>query len=149
MHSHDQLKQPVSLAAYLETMSKAVFQTGISWSVVDAKWPGIREVMKDFDPLALSRFTGPDIDRLMQDTRLIRNRRKLEAVVLNARKMLELDKEFKGFRSYLRSHGSFAETTAALHRDFKFVGETGSYYFLWVVGEKVPPWEEWQASRGG
>ena len=149
MSGHDRLKQPVSLADYLETMSKAVFQAGISWKVVDAKWPGIRQAMKGFDTLAVSQFGGADIDRLMQDARLIRNRRKLEGIVLNARKMLELDKEFKGFRTYLRSQGTFAETAAALHRDFKFMGESGSYYFLWVVGEKVPPWEEWQASRGG
>ncbi len=144
---HEQLKQPVTLAGYLETMSKAVFQAGISWKVVDAKWPGISEAMKGFDPLAVSKFSGSDIDRLIQDTRLIRNRRKLEGIVLNARRMLELDKEFKGFRAYLRSHGSFGETTAALHRDFKFMGESGAYYFLWVVGEHVPPYAEWLASR--
>jgi len=144
---HEQLKQPVTLAGYLETLSKAVFQTGISWKVVDAKWPGIRDAMTGFDPQVIAKFSGSDIDRLMQDTRLIRNRRKLEGIVLNARKMLELDKDFKGFRAYLRSLGSFAETAAALHRDFKFMGESGSYYFLWVVGEKVPPWDEWMASR--
>src|SRR5208283_2497607 len=135
MPGHDQMKQPVSLSGYLEAMSKAVFQAGISWKVVDAKWPGIREAMKEFDPQIVAKFSGTDIDRLMQDTRVIRNRRKLEGIVLNARKMLELDKEFKGFRTYLRSLGSFAETTAALHRDFKFIGESGAYYFLWVVGE--------------
>ena len=144
---HEQLKQPVSLSGYLETISKAVFQTGISWKVVDAKWDGIRAAMNGFDPLKVSKLDGADIDRLMQDARVIRNRRKLEAVVLNARHMIELDKEFKGFRNYLRSFGSFDETIAALHKDFKFMGETGGYYFLWVVGEKVPPWEKWTASR--
>jgi hypothetical protein len=114
----------------------AVFQTGISWKVVEAKWPGTRQAMKCFVPLAVSKFSGSGIDRLMQDTHLMRNRRKLEGIVLNARKMLELDKAFKGFRTYLRSQGTFAETTAALHRDFKFMGESGAYYFLWVLGRK-------------
>jgi len=142
MHGPDRLKQPFSLAGYLETMSKAVFQTGISWKVVEAKWPGTRQAMKGFVPLAVSKFSGSGIDRLMQDTHLIRNRRKLEGIVLNARKMLELDKAFKGFRTYLRSQGTFAETTAALHRDFKFMGESGAYYFLWVVREEeVLPYE--------
>jgi hypothetical protein len=62
--------------------------------------------------------------------------------------MLELDKEFKGFRTYLRSQGTYDEIAAILHRDFKFLGESGAYYFLWVVGENVPPYEEWLASRG-
>jgi 3-methyladenine DNA glycosylase Tag len=147
MINHERLKQPVSLAGYLETMSKAVFQTGISWQVVENKWPGIRAAMSGFDPQVVSRYTGADIDRLLGDARVIRNRRKLEGIVLNARKMLELDSTSKGFRAYLRLQGGFEETAAALHRDFKFMGETGSYYFLWVVGEKVPPWEEWQATR--
>ena len=127
---HEQLKQPITLADYLETMSKAVFQAGISWKVVDAKWPGILKAMRGFDPVVVSKLSGADIDRLMQDTRMIRNRRKLEGIVLNARKMLELDKEFKSFRRYLRAQGTFAETAAALHRDFKYVGESGAYYFL-------------------
>jgi DNA-3-methyladenine glycosylase I len=144
---HEKLKQPVSLSGYLETLSKAVFQTGISWQVVENKWAGIRAAMSGFDPAKVAKYTGADIDRLMQDTRVIRNRRKLEGIVLNARRMLELDKEHKGFRNYLRSLGDFSETVAALHKDFKFMGETGGYFFLAVVGEKVPPWEEWMASR--
>ncbi len=144
---HKQLKQPVSLSGYLETLSKAVFQTGISWKVVDAKWDGIRAAMSGFDPAKVAKYTGRDIDRLMGDARVVRNRRKLEGIVLNARRMLELDKEHGGFRNYLRSFGSFEEAAAGLHKDFRFVGETGAYFFLWVVGEKVPDWDEWMASR--
>ena len=144
---HEQLKQPISLTGYLETMSRTVFQTGISWKVVDGKWDGIRAAMDGFDPVKVAAYTGADIDRLMGDSRLIRNRRKLEGIILNARKMLELDAAPGGFRRYLRSQGDFAATAATLHRDFRFMGETGSYFFLWVVGEKVPPWEEWMASR--
>src|SRR5712692_3324769 len=44
--------QPTRLGDYLEVMSKAVFQTGISWRVVDAKWPGIREAFQNFDQRA-------------------------------------------------------------------------------------------------
>jgi 3-methyladenine DNA glycosylase Tag len=144
---HKQLKQPVSLSGYLETLSKAVFQTGISWKVVDAKWDGIRAAMDNFDPVKVARYTGADIDRLMGDARVVRNRRKLEGIVLNARRMLELDKEYKGFRNYLRSRGDFNQTVAALHKDFHFMGETGGYYVLWMVGEKVPEWDSWMASR--
>lgn len=50
MDVHERLGKPVTLAGYLESMSQAVFQAGISWKVVDAKWPGIRQAMKGFDP---------------------------------------------------------------------------------------------------
>ncbi|HEU4759999.1 MAG TPA: DNA-3-methyladenine glycosylase I [Dehalococcoidia bacterium] len=140
--------QPRSLADYLEVMSKAVFQTGISWRVVDAKWPGTREAFRRFDPSAVAALTPDELDALAGDTRLIRNRRKIEAVVDNARQMLELEQRHGSFRDYLRSHGGFEETVADLRKRFKFVGDLGAYHFLWVVSEPVPSYEDWCASRG-
>jgi len=144
MHGPAKVK-PQSLSDYLETMSKAVFQTGISWRVVDAKWSGTKEAFHGFDPEVISKLRPADIDRLVQDTRVIRNRRKIEAIVANAHEILELDRSHAGFRNYLRSFGSFDELVKDLKSKFKFLGETGAYYFLWVVGEKVPAWEEWSA----
>ncbi len=82
---------PQTLGDYLEILSKGVFQSGISWRVVESKWPGIREAFSNFDAEQVAAF-GPDqIGALVGDKRVIRNRRKLEAIVTNARKMLELD----------------------------------------------------------
>ena len=139
---------PSGLTDYLEVMSKAVFQTGISWRVVDSKWPGIREAFREFEPLAVASFTGDDLANLTKDTRVIRNRRKLEAIVDNARQMLDLEEQHGSFRDYLRSHGGFEGTAADLRKRFRFMGETGAYYFLWVVNEEVPEYDEWCASRG-
>ncbi len=135
--------QPEQLSDYLEVLSKSVFQTGISWRVVEQKWAGTREAFRGFDPTATSNLTPAELDELARDTRIIRNRRKVEAIVANARRMLELDQQHGGFRNYLRSHTSFEELVKDLRRQFKFIGDTGAYHFLWVVGEKVPPWEEW------
>ncbi len=146
MHAPEKI-QPYNLADYLEVMSKTVFQTGISWRVVHAKWPGIKDALRGFDPEAIASFTQSDLEQLVQDKRVIRNRRKLEAIVLNARRLLELNKSHGSFKGYLRSHGSFEETVKDLHKQFKFLGDTGAYYFLWVVGEEVPSHEEWLASR--
>ncbi|MEE9202643.1 MAG: DNA-3-methyladenine glycosylase I [Dehalococcoidia bacterium] len=140
--------QPKSLADYLDVLSKTVFRTGISWRVVDAKWPGTREVFREFDPVAISHFTGAELERLAEDKRIIRNRRKIEAIVSNARRMLELDKEHGGFRNYLRSHGGFEVLVKDLRKQFKFLGDMGAYHFLWVVSEEVPSYEEWCALRG-
>ena len=74
----------------------------------------------------------------------MRNYRKLAAIVSNARKMLELEKEYGSFQKYLRSHGSFDETLSAIRKDFKFMGPTGIYVFLYVVGEEVIPHEEFE-----
>ena len=139
--------RPRDLSGYLEAMTRAVFQGGISWRVVDAKWDGIREAFAGFDPRAVAELDANDIDALMDDSRVIRNRGKLEGTVDNAQTLLELDKEYKGFRRYLRSHGGFDETVADLKRQFRYLGDTGAYYFLYVVGEEVPSHEEWTASR--
>ena len=138
---------PQTLGDYLEVMTKAVFQSGLSWRVVEAKWEGFREAFEGFDPEKVAEFTPDDVARLAEDTRIVRNRRKIEATVDNAVELLALDLEHEGFRNYLRSHGSFEETVADLKRHFRFLGDTGSYYFLHVVGEKVPSHEDWMASR--
>jgi 3-methyladenine DNA glycosylase Tag len=138
---------PKSLDDYLEVMTKAVFQSGMSWQVIDAKWDGFRDAFEGFDAEKVAAFTPDDVDRLAQDTRIVRNRRKIQATVDNAVEMIELDREHDGFRNYLRSQGSFDETVADLKRHFSFLGDFGSYYFLHVVGEKVPSHEEWMAAR--
>jgi Methyladenine glycosylase len=138
---------PSSPGDYLEVMTKAVFQSGISWRVIDAKWDGFREAFDGFDAGKVAALTPEDVDRLAQDTRIVRNRRKIQATVDNAVELIELDREHGGFRNWLRSHGSFEDTVADLKRHFAFLGDTGSYYFLYVVGEKVPPHEEWMAAR--
>ena len=64
--------EPKGLNDYLEVMSKAVFQSGISWKVVESKWPGLREAFRGFDAEALVALTESELDDLCQDTRGIR-----------------------------------------------------------------------------
>ena len=139
--------QPTSLGDYLEIMSKAVFQSGISWRVVESKWSGIKEAFKDFDTDVVAGLSEPELDDLSQDTRVIRNRRKLSAIVSNAQRMVELDEEHGGFQKYLRSHSDFSSAVEDIRKQFKFMGDTGTYFFLHVVGEEVPPHDEWFAAR--
>jgi DNA-3-methyladenine glycosylase I len=74
-----------------ERMCLEGFQSGLSWRIVLAKRPAFREVFAGFDAAAVARYGPEDVDRLMGDARIIRNRRKIEAVVTNARLLLELD----------------------------------------------------------
>ena len=131
---------------YLEIMSKVVFQSGMSYKIIESKWLGTREAFHDFNADRVARITPSEIDQLTEDIRVIRNRRKLEAVVANAQKLLELDTEFNGFQKYLRSHEDFVSLVKDLRKQFKFLGEMGCYYYLYVVGEEVPDHEDWQAN---
>jgi 3-methyladenine DNA glycosylase Tag len=141
--------RPKGNADYLEVMTKAVFQAGISWRVIEAKWDGFRQAFDGFNAETVAGLDPPDVDRLTQDTRIVRNRRKIEATVGNARTLLDLAKEHGSFKKYLRSHGGFEETVADLRKRFKFLGDTGAYYFLYVVGEPVPPHQDWMARHAG
>lgn len=134
---------PKRLGDYLDVMSKSVFQTGISWKVVNNKWPGIREAFHDFEAERVARMTDREIDKLTQDTRVIRNRRKIEAIIENANTMVALEREHGSFRTYLRSHSEFEALVKDMRKRFRFLGDMGCYFFLYVVKEKVPDYHEY------
>jgi hypothetical protein len=138
--------QPKELNDYLAVLTKAAFQSGISWRVIEAKWPGFEAAFFGFDPDRIARLSPKEVDELASDTRIVRNRRKIEATVQNARTMLDLAAEHGSFQAYLRSHDGFEATVADLIERFAFIGRMGAYYFLYVVGEEVPPHDQVMAA---
>jgi 3-methyladenine DNA glycosylase Tag len=147
MHDQQQPSAPSSLSGYVEALARVVFSTGISWRVVDAKWPGIREAYDGFDPAEVAGMGDEGIDRLMGDTRVIRNRKKLEAMRSNTAHMLELEAAHGGFARYLDSLGDYEASRRALKKEFAFLGDSGVWLFLWMVGREVPP-HDWQGHSG-
>lgn len=125
------------LADYLAAMTKMVFQSGMGAAVVKAKWEGLTDAFDAFDCVTVAALSPDDIDRLCQDSSIIRNRRKIEATVHNARKLLELEAG-GGFENWLTGHPSTAEREKALRREFKFLGPAGIEAFLWMVGAGDP-----------
>jgi len=146
MHAPVKL-EPKTLDDYLAVMSRAVFEPGLNWRVVESKWPGIVEAFDGFDIRKVSAYTPEDIERLMSDARVIRNRKKLEAIVHDAGEMLALGGDAAGFKAYLRSHASYEQTVRDLKAHFRFLGDSGAYHFLYVVGEQVPSHEEWKCDH--
>ena len=67
------------------------FQAGLSWITILRRREGFRDAFADFDPERIARFTEGDVDRLMGDARIIRNRAKLRAARQNAQAWLKLD----------------------------------------------------------
>lgn len=132
---------------YLEQLTKPVMQAGISWRVVDAKWTGIKKGFHDFKAERVARMSDREIDKLMQDERVIRSRPKLNAVVHNANALLELERA-GGIRKHLRSFGEYDALANDLKKRFKFVGDSGMYHFLWTVKHPVPEWREWAKAHG-
>ena len=91
---HDDRKQFEFLC--LESM-----QSGLSWKTILDKRENFRKAFSSFDPDKVAAYTGADIERLMSDAGIVRNRRKIEAIVNNARRFLEVQKEFGSFDNYI------------------------------------------------
>jgi 3-methyladenine DNA glycosylase Tag len=126
---------PQSLNDYLEVLTKIVFQAGLSWRAVEAKWPGFRQAFAEFDPHTVASLTPVDTDRLAQDTRIIRNRRKIDATIENAEALLQIERDNGTFKQYLGSNPNTDELARDLAKRFKFLSPAGAKYFLYVVGE--------------
>src|SRR5438270_437906 len=76
-------------------------QAGLSWITILRRREGYRNAFADFDVRKVAAFTEKDVERLMQDTGIIRNRLKILAAVNNAKLFIEVQKEFGSFDKYL------------------------------------------------
>ncbi len=134
---------PSKLADYLEIMTIAAFQAGVSWAMVRNKWPNFRKAFADFDPKTVAQFRDADIKRLMEDPGILRSEKKIRGTVENARIVLEMQDKHGSFQNYLRSFDSYESLSRDIQKRFKYVGEMSVYYFLFRVGEDVPPFDPW------
>ena len=120
---------PDDPAFFFEHLCRAVFQAGISWRVVQAKWDGIREAFGGFDPVKIASWQPADIARLEADPRVIRNNAKIEATVENARELQVILRTHGTIRGYLASFPNARSAASDLHR-FRFLGDAGVWRLL-------------------
>jgi DNA-3-methyladenine glycosylase I len=135
---------PADDNGYLEQMTKAIFQSGFSWLVIRAKWPNFVRAFDQFDIATVADYDVPDKERLLNDETIVRNRRKIEATIQNARILRDLVAEHGSVWAYLRSLDGlpYPQTRNRLTQTFQHLGPTGVFVFLWCVAEDVPAWEE-------
>lgn len=140
---------------HFEFLVLEINQAGLSWKTVLNKRERYRAVYDGFDPAAVAGYGDDKISRLLGDAGIIRNRKKIEASIHNARRFLEVQKEFGSFDSFLwgftggkpvvnsRQNESDIPATTELSdrvsrdlksRGFKFVGSTIVYAHLQAVG---------------
>jgi len=136
-------EKPIDEKGYFEILSKAVFNAGFSYQVVRSKWEGIKEVFNEFNPEIISNWTIDEVADALESPKIIRNSRKVKAIVSNAQIFLELVRKHHSFENYL---GSFREKCyedkqQIIAKQFKWLGPTGAHFFLWSIGENAPPCE--------
>jgi DNA-3-methyladenine glycosylase I len=130
-------------------------QAGLSWSTILKRREGYRRAFADFDPQKVARFSERKIEKLVQDSSIVRNRMKIEAAIRNARQFLVVQNEFGSFDSYAwrfvdgapkvnrwkstkdipaTSPQSDAFSKDLKARGFSFVGSTIIYAHMQAVG---------------
>jgi len=130
-------------------------QAGLNWQTILNKRENYHKALDGLDPVKVSSYEKKDIRRLLNDPRIVRNRLKIEAAITNARKFLEVQKEFRSFDNYvwrfvggrpinhkIRSLHEIPATTVESDelsadlrkKGFKFVGSTICYAFMQAVG---------------
>jgi DNA-3-methyladenine glycosylase I len=136
--------KPAGDNGYFEELTRAIFQAGFSWRVIRDKWPNFKRAFDGFDIAVVAGYGEPDLERLAADPGIVRNRRKIEATVRNARVMWDLIQEYGSVYAYLRSLDEldYAGRRQELGRRFHNLGPTGVFVFLWSVAEEVPDWED-------
>jgi DNA-3-methyladenine glycosylase I len=128
------------------------FQSGLSWATILRKRSGFRAAFADFDPDVVATFTDDDVERLMGDPGIVRNRAKIRAAITNARATIALREEgglvdlVWGFKPAdtprPRDHSelatvseeSIALSKALRKKGFAFVGPTTMYALMEAVG---------------
>jgi DNA-3-methyladenine glycosylase I len=134
-----------------EKLSLEGFQSGLSWRTILAKRENFRAAFHGFDFDRIARFTGDDIDRLLQDQGIVRHRGKIEAVINNARRAQELVDREGSLAAFVWRYepdagklarpqtASTSVESVALSKDlkklgWKFVGPTTVYAFMQAMG---------------
>ena len=116
---------------WLAEMTRRVFQAGFSWSVIEKKWPGFEAAFGGFDPGRCAMMSDDDIDRLLQDTGIVRNAAKILAVRENAAFLCELAREHGSAAAFFADWPAddFAGLLDVLKkRGSRLSGTTGQYY---------------------
>ncbi len=137
------------LRDYLDVMSRAVFQAGLSWASIGKHWQAYRAAFDGFDPRSVAAYTEGDVDRLMREGHILRSAHKIRATIANAAAIVELDRLHGNFAAYLRSFRDYATLAADFKKRFKFMGDMNVWYFLFRVHERVPQFESWVATIPG
>ena len=133
-------KRPPNDDAYFENMTRVIFLAGLSWKMIDQKWPNFKKAFKNFSVAEVAKFSDSDVKQLIGDAGIVRNRAKIAAVVYNAKRFQDVKKEHGSFRSFLDSldkSNNYASVIKELGKRFQRLGPSSARIFLYTVGEDI------------
>ena len=138
-------RRPTGDDAYFENMTRVIFLAGLSWRMIDEKWPNFKNAFKNFSIAEVAKFDEEDIKRLMANAGIVRNRAKIIATINNAKQFQNMKKEHGSFQSYLDSldkSNNYALVIKEFGKKFSRLGLSSARIFLYSVGEHIRRPEE-------
>ena len=133
-------KRPTSDNVYFENMTRVIFLAGLSWKMLDKKWPNFKRAFKNFSIAEVAKFDEKEIKRLMSDAGIVRNQAKIIATINNAKHLQDVKKEHGSFQSYLDKldkSNNYALVIKELGKKFSRLGPSSARIFLYSVGEQI------------
>ena len=127
-------------SAYFENLTRCVFQAGLSWRTITGKWSNFRAAFDGFDIEAIASYGEEDVERLVKDAGIIRNRRKILATIHNATEFGRIAEEHGSFQAWLDGldkSENYAGAVKQLASRMKHVGRSTAHIFLYSVGEDI------------
>ncbi len=119
-----------------ERLSLEIMQAGLSWEIVLKKRKALNKAFDGFRVAKVAAYNSKDIGRLMKDESIIRNKRKIQAIIDNANVILAMRKSHRGFAAWLAAHHpqSKAKWVKLFRNTFKFTGGEITGEFLMSIG---------------
>jgi 3-methyladenine DNA glycosylase Tag len=136
-------ERPTNDETYFENMCRVIFQEGLNWLVIDNKWPTTKKALANFNINKVACFTDADIECLLKDEGIVRNRSKIEAIIYNAQGFKVIKERYGSFQKYLdimEKSSNYDKVVKDLTSKFKHLGQPSASLFLYTVGEKIDPW---------
>ncbi|MHA2358029.1 MAG: DNA-3-methyladenine glycosylase I [Candidatus Heimdallarchaeaceae archaeon] len=132
--------QPKSDDEYFERMTHVVFQAGMPWEMIDARWSNFTEAFAKFSIEKVANFTQKEVDHLLNDTGIIRNKRKILATIENAKELKNVIKEFGSLSIYFNNvikSKDHKVIRKELMKRFHYLGPMSSDIFLLSIGFNI------------
>ena len=126
----------ISADRWLAEMTRAIFQAGFNWKVVDSMWPGFEAAFEGFNPERWHFMTDEDLDRLVSDTRIVRYGAKIKSVQGNSSFLLSVMDEHESVGNYFANWpaNDFVGLLADLKKRGDRLGGQTAQYFLRSMG---------------
>ncbi len=136
-----------ALSDHLAIITQAIFQAGLSWAFIDARWERYVAEFDGFDAAKVAAYDDAAVARLMQAPDIVHSRAKIESTIRNARALLAIEREFGSVRAYQTAFASYDELRRDTTKRFAYLGDMNTYYWLFRTGAPVPDVETWMKTQ--